>query len=420
MIVLAYALFGLLVGIGIGMLAARLREAGRALEDQRRIATLEARLEAAESQRKQLVETFDSLAGKALKSNSEEFLKLARENLGQFQLRAQAQLAEKEKTFGELVKPIGEALKKTEHQIQQMEKERREAFGSLNSQIRLMAESQKSLQAETQNLVNALRRPEVRGQWGEMTLRRLAELAGMVDHCDFYEQEHRATEDGAMRPDMIVRMPERRELVVDAKTPLDAYLSAVEAKDETARTEHLKRHARKVRDRMKELASKSYWSQFRDSPDFVILFIPGEQFLTAALDQDPALLEDALSNRVILATPTTLVALLRAVAFGWRQQQVADNAEEIRNLGEDLFKRVTTFAEHLAKVGRALDQSVGHYNKAVGSLERQVLPGARKFTELGIHSKKAIPELDPIEQAARRVEVGDDNDPSTDGSSDDT
>ena len=234
-----------------------------------------------------------------------------------------------------------------------------------------------------------------------MTLKRLAELAGMVEHCDFFEQETRSGPEGAMRPDMVVRMPDDRELVVDAKTPLDAYLSAVEAENTEERAEHLRRHARKLRERMRELASKAYWSQFKHSPDFVVLFVPGDQFLSAALEQDVALLEDAMSNKVILATPTSIIALLRAVAFGWRQQVLAENAEKIRELGEELYRRLASFTDHLARLGKGLGSSVDYYNKAVGSLERQVLPGARKFTELGIHSKRPVEEPGPLEQTPR-------------------
>lgn len=359
------------------------------------------RLDTLEQARAQLADSFSTLSREALKHNSEEFLKLARENLGRFQSEAKADLDKREQSIEGLVKPIRETLAKTEQQIQQMEKERREAFGSLGQHLQIMAETERLLRQETQNLVNALRRPEVRGQWGEMTLKRLAELAGMVEHCDFYEQEHRTGPEGAMRPDMVVRMPDQRELVVNAKTPLDAYLSAMEAKTDQERVEQLKRHARKVRERMRELASKAYWSQFKHSPDFVVLFIPGDQFLAAALEQDSALLEDALSNKVILATPTSIVALLRAVAFGWRQESLAENAEKIRDLGEDLYGRLATFTEHLTRLGKGLGQSVDNYNKAVGSLERLVLPGARKFTELGIHSKKTLDELNPLEHAPR-------------------
>jgi len=354
--------------------------------------------------REQLKESFSALSKHALDSNNESFLQLAQQKLGLFESRAQANLSEKEKSIETLLKPMAEALQKTELQISTIEKERREAFGSITTQLKLVTEAQHGLKSETEQLVRALRRPEVRGQWGELTLKRLAELAGMVNHCDFEEQAHIEVQDGKnIRPDMIVRMPEKRELIVDAKTPLDAYLSAIQANTPEERETHMKHHARKVRERMKELASKAYWSQFKQSPDFVILFIPGEQFLTCALDYDDKLLEDAFANHVILATPTTLVALLRSVAYGWQQASISENAERVRDLAQELYKRLHTFCSHLQKVGKNLDDSVGHYNKAIGSLERQVLPGARKFTELGIQVKDELPLIDEIEKKARDI-----------------
>ena len=354
--------------------------------------------------RSQLTETFSHLSSQALKHNNEEFLKLAQENLKQFQTKAQGELTQKEQAIENLVKPIKEALEKTEKQIRVMEHERKEAYGALTHHLETMTQTQQALQGETRNLVNALRRPEVRGQWGEMTLKRLAELAGMVEHCDFYEQEHTQTADGAMRPDMIVRMPGGREIVVDVKTPLDAYLSAVEASDDKEREVHLARHTKNVRKRVQELATKSYWNQFKNSPDFVVLFIPGDQFLSAALDNDHALLEDAMQQKVILATPTSFVALLRAVAYGWRQESLAENAEHIREVGEELYGRLATFAEHMGKMGKNLNTTTQHYNKAVASFDTRVLPSARKFTEMGISTKKTVEHVEQIETAARTPE----------------
>ena len=361
------------------------------------------KIETIEESRKQLESSFTVLSQQALKLNNENFLTLAKEKLSQFQIQAEANLDKKEKSIETLLQPIQSALKNTEAQIQSIEKERKESFGSLSQHLKIINESQADLRLETQNLVQALRRPEVRGQWGELTLKRIAELAGMVDHCDFYEQQQSDSSDSRLRPDMIVRMPDQRELIIDAKTPLDAYLNATQATDTNLREQSLIRHARNVRERMRELASKAYWSQFKNSPDFVVLFIPGEQFLSAALEQDPQLLEDALKNKVILATPTSIVALLRAVAFGWRQISVAENAEKIRELGEDLYHRLATFAEHLQKLGKHLDTSVEQYNKAMGSLDRQVLSGARKFTELGIEKKKTIPELKIVENTPKSL-----------------
>jgi DNA recombination protein RmuC len=374
-----------------------------ALEAEQRSA--EERQKAFEASRQQLGDSFNALAAEALKHNSGEFLKLASENFKQLQQQSQHSLEQKEKAVENMVKPIRETLEKTERQIREMEKERQTAYGSLNKHLESMAEAQQILQSETRNLVQALRRPEVRGQWGEMTLKRLAELAGMVEHCDFFEQEQVRGEEGqALRPDMIVRMPDNREIVVDAKTPLDAYLSAIEATGDEERQAAMLRHARKVRERVKELAAKSYWQQFKNTPDFVVLFIPGEQFLSAALEIDRKLLEDAMAEKVILATPTSFVALLRAVAYGWRQQALAQNAEKIRVVGEELYGRLGTFADYLSKLGRSLDSSVNHFNKAVGSFDSRILPSARRFTEMGIHGKKELGEAEPVEKSVRQMQ----------------
>jgi DNA recombination protein RmuC len=337
-----------------------------------------------------LATAFSQLANQSLKSNSENFLRLAQENLGTQHERAKRELGEREQAVENLVKPIKDALQQSQAQISELEKSRSEAYGSIKEQLVAMRTSQQTLTQETQNLVKALRRPEVRGRWGEITLRRLVELAGMVEHCDFQEQVHTSTDEKSIRPDMIVRMPDQRELVVDVKTPLDAYLEAVEATDTVQRKLGLQRHARNVREHIRKLASKTYWEQFSKSPEFVILFIPGDQFLSAALTEDPDLIEYSLSEQIILATPTSFVALLKAVAYGWRQLALADNAEEIR---------------------RQLASSVENYNRAVGSLERKVLPSARKFVELGIRPKKEIEQAEPLESLPRTiVESGSDDD----------
>ncbi|HEY9197998.1 MAG TPA: DNA recombination protein RmuC [Gammaproteobacteria bacterium] len=408
--ILAIALAALLGGLVVYFVQHRKQSDLRA-ESARLTAELavehrraEERIAALDEARDQLRATFGAMASEALKHNSGEFLKLAQENLKAFHVHAEGNLTQREKAVENLVKPIREALEKTELQIRRMENERKEAYGSLTKHLETMAESQRLLQGETRNLVQALRRPEVRGQWGELTLKRLAELAGMVDRCDFYEQEQVVTDTGRQRPDMIVRMPDGREIVVDAKTPLDAYLNAIEAGDDETRKRELERHARKVRERVRELSAKAYWQQFRNAPDFVVLFIPGDQFLSAALDHDRSLLEDALAAKVILATPTSFVALLRAVAFGWRQEALTENAEQIRKLGEELYQRLGTFTDHLSKLGRSLDTSVGAYNKAVGSFDTRILPGARKFAELGIAGKDAVTELEQIERTARDVQ----------------
>jgi DNA recombination protein RmuC len=351
----------------------------------------------------QLTRAFSELANQSLKSNSESFLRLAEQNLGVQQEKAKRDLGEREKAVESLVKPIRDALQESQKQIAELEKSRSEAYGSIRTQLETMHLSQKSLTQETHNLVNALRRPEVRGRWGEITLRRLVELAGMVEHCDFQEQVHSAGEGQIVRPDMIVRMPDRRELVVDVKTPLDAYLEAAEAQTDAQRKLGLERHARNVHTHIRMLASKAYWDQFEESPEFVILFIPGDQFLSAALNEKPDLIEYALSKQVILATPTSLVALLKAVAYGWRQLSLADNAREIRALAEDLYGRLASFVGHMNRMGRQLASSVETYNKAVGSLERSVLPGARKFVELGVHERKKMEKLETLDPVPRTM-----------------
>lgn len=386
---------------GAGWLAARMRS-------QKRIIALETTLDlervAASEKLAEVEKTFATLSQQALQSNSQTFLQLAHETLQRFQVQAKGELDQKEKAVENMVKPIREALEKAEQQIRAMENERRQAYGALHKHLETLTETQQLLHGETRNLVQALRRPEVRGQWGEMTLKRLAELAGMVEHCDFFEQEQVSDEEGRFRPDMIVRMPDQREVVVDAKTPLDAYLSAIEASDDETRKKYLEQHARNVRVRVRELAAKAYWSRFRRAPDFVVLFIPGEQFLAAALDLDRELLEDALRQKIMLTTPTSFVALLRAVAYGWRQEALAANAEQIRQIGEDLYNRLATFSEHLGRLGRSLDAAVTQYNRSVGSFQAKVLPGARKFTELGFNGAKPLEEPEQIETGLREVE----------------
>lgn len=358
-----------------------------------------------EQSTKQLQQAFSELTTEALNRNNEAFLRLANEKFSQLHIRANSELDKKEKSFETLISPIKQALEKTEQQVRHMEKERKESWGALHKHLESLSDAQKQLQGETRNLVQALKRPEVRGRWGEITLKRLAELAGMVEHCDFFEQLSSDTENGKLRPDMIVRLPGGRDIVVDIKTPLDAYLSATEQNEDEAKQRELTRHARHVRERMKELASKAYWNQFENAPDFVVLFIPGEQFLSAALEIDHNLLEDSMSNRVILATPTSFVALLRAVAYGWRQESLTENAEHIRKTGEELYQRLATFAEHLSRLGKSLDSSVSHYNKAVGSFDTRVMPGAKKFTEMGIQDKKELPRAEQIEKQPRQSEL---------------
>lgn len=403
---------GIGLATGAFIIWAAMRSRRRALETE--VADLEAQIKnqdavarerdsAFEVATARLAKEFSAMSQQSLHSNSENFLRLAEQNLGAHQEKAKRELSEREKAVEELVKPIRESLQASQKQITELENARSEAYGGIKAQLEAMQINQKTLQQETKNLVNALRRPEVRGRWGEITLRRLVELAGMVEHCDFSEQVHTSGEEQNIRPDMVVRMPDQRQLVVDVKTPLDAYLEAVEAQDDAQKQLGLERHAKNVRSHIRMLASKAYWGQFEESPEFVILFIPGDQFLSAALNEEPDLIEFALSQQIILATPTSFVALLKAVAYGWRQLSLAENAREIRTLAEDLHTRISTFVGHMNRVGRQLASSVENYNKAVGSLERSVLPGARKFVELGVHEKKEIEKLDTLDPVPRTM-----------------
>jgi DNA recombination protein RmuC len=372
---------------------------------RRRKAALEAeRALSIDRAMEQLDRRFDDLAGRQLKENIDNFLRLARENLGGHQQQAQATLKEREQAIEALVKPIQETLARTSEALREIEVERQRDFGSLRQNLTDMRDSHSALQRETRNLVQALSKPQVRGQWGEIALRRLVELAGMTAHCDFEEQVHVAGTDGALRPDMVVHLPEGRDIVIDVKTPLDAYLTAAEAPSDEVRAAALKRHAQHVADRVRMLSSKNYAAQFEQAPQFVVLFLPGDQFLSSALDQQPELLDRAMSSNIILTTPSTLLALLKTVYNGWQNVRLAENAERIRGLAEELFGRLTTFRNHMGKIGSSLEASVNAFNSAVGSLERSVLPGARKFVELGVRTDKPIEELEPIEVAARLTE----------------
>lgn len=407
--VLLMAVTALMTGIAVairyqhqlGQLRGENRHLSTLLETER--SAQEEKLALWNQTRIQMADTFAALAANALKENHDTFIKLAQGNLSELHQKAQHELLNREKNIEGLLKPIKEGLEKTEIEIRRMENERKEAYGALQRHLESMALSQLALQSETRNLVTALKRPEVRGQWGEITLKRLVELAGMVEHCDFYPQET-SSGDARLRPDMIIRLPDQREIIVDVKTPMDAYLSALEAQDEQQRKDCCRRHAKNIKDRIKELSGKAYWEHYKDALDFVILFIPGDQFLSAALEVERQLIETALQERIILATPTSFIALLRAINYGWRQQLLAVNAEKIKEVGEELYKRLATFAEHLEKIGHALNTAVVHYNKAVGSYDRQIIPGARKFTEMGVADKKILNDLEPLTTTIREVQ----------------
>src|ERR1700704_2459125 len=360
----------------------------------------------------ELRNSFKALAADALKSNNQQFLTLARENLGRFQSEARGDLEGRQKAVADMVAPVRESLSKVDAQIQQMEVARGDAYGELRAQVQSLITTQKELQSETGNLVRALRTPNVRGRWGEIQLRRVVEIAGMLSYCDFAEQETVTTETGRLRPDLVVKLPGGKHVVVDAKTPLQAFLDAFETTDEDARRACLANHARQVRDHMKTLAGKNYWEQFESTPEFVVMFLPGETFFSAALEQDPALVEQGVLNRVIPASPTTLIALLKAVNYGWNQEKLARNAQQISALGKELHERLRSLASHISGVGTNLDRAVEAYNKAIGSLENRVLVSARKFADLGASVAEDIPELEPIETTSRALSFEWDEDSS--------
>ena len=375
----------------------RLTETQANLEDQKRLL---------EEARIKLSDAFQALSAQALKSNNQAFIELARSTFETIQTKAKGDLQTREEAIKGLVNPLVETLKRYEAQIQELEKTRQNAYGSLEEQLRNLASVNQQLQKETGTLANTLKGgPAVRGRWGEMTLRRVAELAGMSEHCDFTEQENFESATGRQRPDMIVHLPNGRKIAVDAKAPLQAFLDAAAATTEEQRREKLSRHAQLVRARMRELSAKAYWDQFEPAPEIVVLFLPGESFFSAALEQDRTLLEDGMQNHVVIATPTTLIALLRAVAFGLRQEQIARNAQAISELGKDLYDRVRTFLGHFEGVGASLRRATENYNRAVGSLESRVLPSVRKFKELGAATGNEISEIEPVDETSRELNL---------------
>ena len=348
--------------------------------------------------------TMKALAADALASSGQSFLDLAKAQLAQLQQETTADLEQRRQAVEHLVAPIAESLTKVDGKLQQLEVARAQAYTELTTQVRQLSETQIQLRSETGNLVSALRdRPNVRGRWGEIQLKRVVEMAGMVEHCDFETQHHVATDDGRIRPDLVVKLPGGGSVVVDAKFVGQAYMESLESPDEETRKAKLRDHARQVRDQMTKLAAKSYWSQFDRAPDFVVLFIPGENFLGAALEHDPALLEDGFAERVLIATPTSLIALLRTVAFGWRQETIAESAKELSDLGREVYSRLASFTSHLAKVGRGLETAAKSYNDAVGSLETRVFPTARKFKEHGVSPAAELTETKMVETAIRPV-----------------
>jgi DNA recombination protein RmuC len=362
---------------------ARLDEARKGLDEQRR---------AFDEAREKLEETFKALSSDALRDSNAAFLQLADESFGRRQQALEAS-----------VRPLEDALGRYEKAVQSLETARERAYGSLDAQLQALVTSSADLQRETGNLVTALRAPHIRGRWGELTLRRVVELAGMVAHCDFDEQVTVEGEAGRLRPDMVVRLPARREIVVDAKVPLAAYLDAIEAPTPETRAAGFARHAAQVRQHMTVLAGKAYWEEFGQAAELVVMFIPGEAFVSAAVEFDAALIEDGMVKRVVVATPTTLVALLRAIAYGWRQQQLAENAAQISELGKLLYDRLRTLGEHFNDVGRSLQRATAAFNKAVGSMESRVLPAARKFKDLSAATGEEIPRLETVDEQPREL-----------------
>ena len=349
-----------------------------------------------------LSDAFKALSAEALKTNNQSFFETAKTTFERFYDKAQVDLEQRQKAISEVVQPVKETLMTVDQKIQDLEKSRVVAYTALTEQIRFLSTTQSQLKNETANLVKALRTPNVRGRWGEIQLRRVVEIAGMIEYCDFIEQESSNTEDGRLRPDMVIKLPNKRSIVVDSKVPLAAYLEALESESDEKKSECMKNHARQVRTHFTKLGSKSYWEQFDQSPEFVVLFLPGESFFSAALENDPSLIELGVGQGVVIATPTTLISLLKAVAFGWRQEKVAENALQISELGKELFERLRVLTEHMEGVGKGLDRAIDSYNKAIGSFESRVLVSARKFTELGASGdKEDLPELVPIEKVAR-------------------
>jgi len=361
------------------------------------------KLAAVEQAETKLREAFAALSAEALKHNSESFLELARVALTKYQSEANGELEQRKQAVEALVAPIRQSLEGVAQQIRAIEKERGEAYGSLKSQVASLIATQEKLQSETGNLVKALRAPQVRGRWGEIQLRRVVEIAGMLPYCDFTEQASITSEDGRQRPDLIVHLPGAKTVVVDAKAPLQAYLDAVEANDERRRA-LLGDHARQIRTHMAQLGSKAYWDQLPSAPDFVVMFLPGETFFSAALEQDPGLIEYGVSQKVIPASPTTLIAVLQAVAYGWRQEKIAESAQEISERGKELYDRLCTLAGYVRDLGTNLSRAVEQYNKAIRSLEGRVLVTARKFPELGVSVKEEIPELAPVEKSVGELQ----------------
>lgn len=378
-----------------------LSELNARMEEERKSA--QEKLELLTEAQKKLSDAFKAISAEALRDNNQSFLELAKATLEKFHESARGDLESRQKAIGDLVKPVQESLTKVDNVLHELEKARISAYSGLTEQIKALSSTQNQLKEETSKLVRALRSPVVRGRWGEIQLRRVVEMAGMLNHCDFVEQKSAEAGDGRLRPDLIVKLPGGKNVIVDAKAPLDAYLNAVEEQDEEKRKDYMEHHARQIHDHMQKLSSKAYWEQFAPTPEFVVMFLPGETFFSSALEHDPGLIEEGVKHRIILASPTTLIALLRAIAYGWRQETIAKSAQEISELGRELYRRLTTLVSHMNRLGKGLDNAVKAYNDAVGSFESRVLVQARKFPELGAGTSRDIPAIKPVEKAARQI-----------------
>jgi DNA recombination protein RmuC len=372
--------------------------ADKEVEGQRaNIAEQKRLLEEAE---KQLKTAFQSLASEALQASNRQFMDLARASFDSLQKEASGDLEQRKVAIGGMVEPLEKAVNELRAEVNKIESARQEAYGGLRTEVQQLATTSKELRQETGSLVSSLKQPQVKGKWGELTLRRAVELAGMSPHCDFAEQVSVDSEEGRLRPDLIVNLPGDTQIVIDAKVPLHASFAATSARSDEEYRAAMVQHAALVREHIKGLSSKEYWKQFKHTPEFVVLFVPGESFFSAALEQDRTLIEDAIEKRVVLASPTTLIALLRAIAYGWNQQVVTENAEKIKNLGKELYGRILTFAEHLSDVARGLERANKAYNSAVASFDSRMVPSVRKFKELGVGTTD-VPDIDPIETSPR-------------------
>ncbi len=363
----------------------------------------EEKINALTQAQEQWIMQIDALSRKALDENNKTFMELARSQFDKLVSKADERGEHGRLKIQQLVDPLGKSLEAVQQQLAAVEKDRTDSYSALREQVKSLSESQAKLQKEAANLVTALRRPDVRGRWGEVQLRRVVEMAGMVSYCDFQEQPTVRTSEGRLRPDLVVKLPGDRIIVVDAKVPLEAYLKTIEAEDEETRRREALRHVSQLKEHIRKLGAKAYHDQFDTTPDMVVLFLPGESFYYAALQTDPGLFEYGIDSNVIVATPMTLIALLRAVAYGWRQEQIAENARQISSLGQELYDRICHLAEHFSRVGTGLNTAIGNYNKAVGTLESRVLVSARRFKELGSGSTKEVPAVEPVDALPRKM-----------------